>query len=196
MVHHLVERYNRCNVDWIYPLRSEPVLVLVFTMPSRTFSLHTLSLAMHAAMARDSVGRLKVLDGIVNARKYIDDVLEPKLVRSAEDLFGQHCTDYIFQQDGAPCHTAKIYTKWFADNGIILLDWPGNSPDLNPIENLWSRLKWLLAAKRPSNKRELITAIIASWHHTITPDDLRCLVESMPWRYEAVTKAKGYPTKY
>ena len=115
---------------------------------------------------------------------------------SAENIFGQNVDNYIFQQDGAPCHTAKICTKWFADNGIRLLDWPGNSPDLNPIENLWARLKRLVAAKRPSNKRELIAAIIATWHHTISKDNLKCLVDSMPRRCEAVIKARGYPTKY
>lgn len=157
---------------------------------------HPISVMIWGCIARDGVGRLKVLDGIMNARKYTDDVLEAKLVRSAEAIFGPNYRHYIFQQDGAPCHTAKVCMKWFADNGITLLDWPGNSPDLNPIENLWARLKRLVAAKRPSNKRELIASIIASWHNTISPDDLKCLVDSMPRRCEAVIKAKGYPTKY
>ena len=47
----------------------------------------------------------------------------------------------IFQQDGAPCHTSKMMKSWFQDSKIELLDWPGNSPDLNPIENVWAIMK-------------------------------------------------------
>src|SRR5215469_15752411 len=42
----------------------------------------------------------------------------------------------IFQQDLAPCHTSGKMQKFFKDNKINILQWPGNSPDLNPIENL------------------------------------------------------------
>ena len=46
----------------------------------------------------------------------------------------------IFQQDNAPCHTAKIYKQWFEENNIKIISWPANSPDLKCRENLWS---WL-----------------------------------------------------
>ncbi|KAI2650821.1 Transposable element Tcb2 transposase [Labeo rohita] len=44
--------------------------------------------------------------------------------------------DFIFQQDLAPAHTAKSTKSWLNDHGVGVLDWPANSPDLNPIENL------------------------------------------------------------
>ncbi len=52
---------------------------------------------------------------------------------SADKLYGD--ADFIFQQDLAPAHTAKGTKSWFNDHGVTVLDWPANSPDLNPIEN-------------------------------------------------------------
>ncbi len=54
----------------------------------------------------------------------------------------------VFQQDGAPCHTAKSITQWLGDCQILYIsDWPGNSPDLNPIENIWQVIKKDLQGK-------------------------------------------------
>ncbi len=46
--------------------------------------------------------------------------------------------DFIFQQDLAPAHTAKSTKSWLNDHGVGVLDWPANSPDLNPIEQRFS----------------------------------------------------------
>ena len=50
-----------------------------------------------------------------------------------------------FMQDNAPIHTAKKVSKWFEDHGIPVLDWAPYSPDLNPIEHVWARIKeWII----------------------------------------------------
>jgi len=156
---------------------------------------HPVSVMVWGCISRNHVGKLQILEGIVNADKYISKVLEPKLLSSARDIFGQD-VPFIFQQDGAPCHTAKKCMAWFKCHRISLLQWPGNSPDLNPIENLWARLKRLVAKNKPSNKQELISAVIESWFHVIDNKDLAALVDSMPARCQAVIDAKGFPTRY
>jgi hypothetical protein len=156
------------------------------------------SVMVWGCMSAQSVGRMMIVDGTLNARKYIDNILVPRMLPSVPGCFpneGQQ-VQFIFQQDNAPCHTAKVVKAWFQQNNVEVLDCVGNSPDLNPIENLWFRLKKLVAKRRPKNRTELIEAIIHSWHHVITPQDLKNLVYSMPRRCQAVITAKGYPTKY
>ena len=48
------------------------------------------------------------------------------------------CT--VFMQDGAPCHTSCSSMEWLEENNVKVLDWVGQSCDLNPIENCWTRL--------------------------------------------------------
>ncbi len=61
------------------------------------------------------------------------------MLPSADKLYGD--ADFIFQQDLAPAHSAKGTKSWFNDHGVTVLDWPANSPDLNPIENLLGIVK-------------------------------------------------------
>lgn len=44
--------------------------------------------------------------------------------------------DFIFQQDGASCHTAKVNKKWFEEHNISYLSWPSTNPDVSPIDTL------------------------------------------------------------
>ena len=121
------------------------------------------------------------------------DILEHFMLSSADNLYGD--ADFIFQQDLAPAHTAKTTKTWFNYHGITVLDWPANSPDLNPIENLWGIAKRTKRDMRPTNAKELKAAIEASWS-SITPQQCHRLIASMPRRIKAVIHAKGAPTKY
>ncbi len=111
----------------------------------------------------------------------------------ADKLYGDG--DFIFQQDLAPDHTAKGTKSWFNDHGVTVLDWPANSPDLNPIENLWGIVKRKMRDTRPNNADELKATVKETWA-SIPPQQCHKLITSMPRRIEAVIKAKGAPTKY
>ncbi len=86
------------------------------------------------------------------------------MLPSADQLFKD--ADFIFQQDLSPAHTAKSTKSWLNDQGVGVLDWPANSPDLN-IENLWSIVKRKMRNKRPKHADELKATVKETWasHH-------------------------------
>ncbi|KAI2658805.1 Transposable element Tcb2 transposase [Labeo rohita] len=91
------------------------------------------SVMIWGAMSSAGVGPLCFLKAKVTAPVY-QEILEHLMLPSADQLFKD--ADFIFQQDLAPAHTAKSTKSWLNDHGVGVLDWPANSPDLNPIENL------------------------------------------------------------
>ncbi len=150
------------------------------------------SVMIWAAMSSAGVGPLCFLKSTVNAAIY-QEILEHFMLPSADKLYGD--ADFIFQQDLAPAHTAKGTKSWFNDHGVTVLDWPANSPDLNPIENLWGIVKRKMRDTRPNNADDLKATVKETWA-SIPPQQCHKLITSMPRRIEAVIKAKGAPTKY
>ncbi|KAI4872931.1 hypothetical protein NFI96_005306 [Prochilodus magdalenae] len=144
------------------------------------------------AMSSAGVGPQCFLRSKIHTAVYQED-LEHLMLPAADQLYGD--ADFIFQQDLVPPHSAKATSTWFKDHGIPVLNWPANSPDLKPIENLWGMLKRKMRYARPNNAEELKATIRATWA-LITPEQCHIMIDSMPRRISAVIQAKGAPTKY
>ena len=67
-----------------------------------------------------------------------------------DNLLGIWQPGLIFMQDNAPIHKAKKVTEWFNENGIVVIDWPPYSLDLNPLEHVWYVLKKLVYQVNPN----------------------------------------------
>ena len=91
-------------------------------------------------------------------REIITNHLEP----SAQQLFPDG--NYLFQQDNDPKHKARTVMTYLKEKNIPqLVDWPPQSPDLNPIENLWSILDRNLQDRNPNNEGELFQQLMEGW---------------------------------
>ena len=103
----------------------------------------------------------------------------------------------VFQHDGAPCHRRKDVKEWLATENIQELGpWPGQSPDINPIENCWHILKSKVRELKPTSMSDLEEKIKHVWCQNITAEYCEKLINSMPTRLEAIISARGYATKY
>ena len=111
----------------------------------------------------------------------------------------------LFMQDNASIHTSRLARQWFQDNGIDVLEWPPYSPDLNPIEHLWYRLKKNVYEVRPDIEevggdvehiQEVLYNVLEQAWVRIEGSLMEGLVRSMERRVKAVIAADGWYTKY
>jgi transposase len=153
------------------------------------------SLMVWGCMSFYGVGNLVRIDGGLNAELYCN-ILQEDLASSVE-FYGGKLENFIFQQDNDPKHTSKLVKKWIADNVVEVLDWPAQSPDLNPIEHLWEHMKRRLSGYEmaPTSMYSLWERLEKEWE-AIPPSVCNELIESMPRRITAVLKARGGYTKY
>lgn len=102
-------------------------------------------------------------------------------------------------QDNVPRHAARRMQEELQERGIYVIFWPPFSPDLNPIEAVWDIMKdWIQENYGDQEKLSYDTlrqAVKEAWD-AVTPEHLDELINSIPYRYQAVIDADGRYTKY
>ncbi len=125
------------------------------------------------------------VEGKLNGAKY-RDIFKENLVQSAQDVrLGR---GFTFQKANDQKHTAKTTQEWLRDNSVTVLEWPSQSPNLNPIEHLWNDLKI-------ANLTELERFCLEEWQR-IPKSRCAKLVALYPRRLQGVISVKGASTKY
>ena len=129
---------------------------------------------------------------IRSRKRYTKNPFTTRLVDNTEDWW--------WQQDGATPHTADSTQRWLKDSAphfIDKVDWPGNSPDLNPIENLWSWVKdKVYAGVGHFNTLDGLKAKVKAVMKTVTVEQLKKLSDSMVTRCKLVREHPERMTGY
>lgn len=137
----------------------------------------------------------QVIEGNMNSKQYTY-ILESCLANSLE-TWGMSKGDVIFQQDNDPKHTSKTTRQWLQQQDYTVMERSAQSPDLNPIEHLWSHLKRELDKYEgsPTSRAASISRTLDVWA-AIADSTCQILIASMPRRCAAVVASKGGHTKY
>ena len=142
--------------------------------------------------AASGVGNLEFIDGTMRADSYIG-ILKHNLHSSAEKL-GIRST-FKFYQDNDPKHKAFVTREWLLYNCPKVMETPPQSPDCNPIENLWDYLDRRIREGPITSISHLKERLQEEWLK-IPSSYTQNLVSSMPRRLKSVIQAKGLHTKY
>ncbi len=137
-------------------------------------------------------GRLICVKERMNGAMY-REILCENLLPSARALKMKR--GWVFQHDNDPKHTARATKEWLRKKHFKVLEWPSQSPDLNPIENLWRELKVRVAQRQPQNITALEEICMEEWAK-IPATVCENLVKTYRKRLTSVIANKGYITKY
>lgn len=110
--------------------------------------------------------RLIVINGNINAQAYINDVLAVEAI----PFLQRHGPNAILMHDNARPHTAAATRQYLAAQNVNVLDWPANSPDLNPIEHIWDELGRRVRTNHAINTvNDLEAALQVEWNNLPAP---------------------------
>lgn len=153
---------------------------------------HPASLMVWGCFTYYGVGDLVVLHANekINQNNYLE-----LLCDNLPQCFDDTKVTFLCKND-APCHTAKSLLKWLTNCDVkFIRNWPGNSPDFNPVENLWSLVKPNLRDNDTSSLPKLEAAIRQVWG-SFPAELLQNRADSVPRRLEECIKRQGNATKY
>ena len=151
-----------------------------------------------ASIAASVVGSLTYIDDInidgssIMTSATFQEILRTRVCQDASKLIGRR---FVLQMDNDPKHTSKVTKAFLKQQKWKILEWPSQSPDINPIEHAFHLLKCSLKKASPRNKAELKKKATEAWEG-IPSAKIEKLVNSMPSRLQAVINCKGYATKY
>jgi len=142
------------------------------------------------------VGYIVKIEIILDQHLY-KTILEEDLMTSLKE-YNIDQKNVVFQQDNDPKHTAKSVKDWLAKQPFEVMQWPSQSPDLNPIENMWAMLKKRLYRdyERPPNGMIEHWERIGETWYKITKEECQRVIETMPDRCQQVITKKGYWINY
>ena len=134
-------------------------------------------------------------EGGVDGQRYRDEILPLVNEIRLDFIVKNDGVEPIFMQDNASIHKAHATIDLLKKMDLIILNWPANSPDLNPIENIWSLLKNRIGKHFPKTREEVKAAVEKEWN-LLKDTEMFDFVKSMKERLQAVIDVEGGHTRW
>ena len=160
-------------------------------LPLAPVPKHPLKIHVWAGISKRGATGLFMFSNVLDGPSYCR-ILEETLIPFADDAYPE---GYRFWQDNDPKHTSKVARAFYEEKGINWWKTPPESPDLNPIENVWHQMKHYLRTRvRPKNKEELLSGMKEFWAKAMTPEQCQRYINHVQRVLPKVVAAKGGAT--
>lgn len=153
---------------------------------------HPLKVHIWGGISWRGATKVVIFTGIMTAVRY-SEILSASLLPFINECYPE---GHRFQQDNDPKHTSKFIANYFDQNGVVWWKTPPESPDLNPIENIWGSLKQFLRSQhKPKNLDELKAGIQEFWS-SLTPKVCQNYIRHLHKVMPKVVEVSGNPSGY
>jgi len=161
-------KVNR-NIDWSKVIFTDETTFLQFSKPKKVWRQkgeiikvptvkHSGKVHVYGCFSEKGFGNIYCFTENLTG-DLLCTIYETTLLSSARNFFGGNNYSWILQEDNDPKHTCGKAQKWRKENNVNRISWPAQSPDLNPMENVWAILKANVSNYKPSSTKELIRII-------------------------------------
>jgi transposase len=192
------------DTDWSAVIFTDEATFSLFRSTKRSWQMkghrtvfrtvkHPAKVHIWACFSANGFGKCYLFTGNLNAERMCK-IYSKALLKSVDTLIDDE-SDWVLQEDNDPKHTSNRCKQWKLQNGITRMSWPAMSPDMNPMENVWSVLKCRVAYRKPRKLSSLVRIIQQEWK-SLPVEYAKKLVESMPNRIKCLLNADGDFTKY
>ncbi|KAJ8049556.1 Transposable element Tcb1 transposase [Holothuria leucospilota] len=156
---------------------------------------HPTKVHVWAGISSEGATPIQIFRGIMDSQYYVEEILQNTLLPFVEQTFPGG--NYRFMQDNDPKHRSNLAMTFMREKNINYWPTAPESPDINPIENVWHELKhFLRKVHKPSNQDELVQGIQEFWQTKMTIEKCRTYISHLRKVVPAVILKKGAATGF
>jgi transposase len=164
---------NNKKTDWTKIIFTDETTISQFGKPKKVWRQkgeivkvptvkHSIQVHIWGCFSEEGFGNIYCFTDNLNA-ELLCKIYKKTLLPSAKKIFGKDDNSWKLQEDNDPKHRSKKAEKWREENQVRRISWPAQSPDLNPIENVWAVLKANISNYKPTSEKDLIKIIKKEW---------------------------------
>ena len=161
------------KTDWSKIIFTDETTISQFSKPKKVWRergekikaptvKHSAKVHIYGCFSEEGFGNIYCFTNNLNS-ELLCTIYKTTLLPSARNFFGRDNHSWLLQEDNDPKHTSEKAQRWRDENQVNRMSWPSQSPDLNPMENVWAVLKANVSNHKPTSTKDLIRVIKKEW---------------------------------